>query len=183
MSLLIPYSDIHLPIEAVPAVKLTHFMGEALSGNVYAYAKLYSLSGALVCELSRFEEKPCEYVRMGIALGNADIPDKLLFYSVAFNGNASLSLYSGGALIRELAASTPSFASGADEQGQYVNASFTISADTLHEQFNAVLSPKSVWACNVYSYDTRQAAFGSAFAAELSKGIYSSDSLTTFMPI
>lgn len=183
MSLLIPYSDSALPMEAVPAIKLTHFVGEGLGGNVYAYARVYSHLGALMCDLLRFEQRPCEHVRMGLALGNADIPDKLLFYSVRFGHSATLCVYEGGALTSTLTAPTPIFGSGYDEQGLYVSACATIPAEVLREVFQKSLELKSVWGINIYSFDTRYPAFGSAFETSLAKGIYSFDSLSTFMPV
>lgn len=162
MSALLTCSNVPLPIETVPAVKIVNFNGEPKADNVYAYARLYALNGSLCFCLTRFEQAPAFTARMGIVLSNIDDTGRFLFLSAAFNGENSLQIYENEKLSQQLPPIKLQITSGTDEQGWYFSVNGEIDSGLL-EAVKVTLQPKNVFLCNIYSYDITESAFGAAY--------------------
>lgn len=162
MSALLTCSDVPLPMETVPAVKIVHFNGEPKADKVYAYARLYSLNGSLCFSLTRFEQAPSATAKMGIVVANIDNASRFLFLNVSFKGESDLCIYESEKPIKQLLPIKLHITSGTDEQGWYFSAQGELSSSVLGT-VNVILQPKNVFLSNIYSYDTTESAFGAAY--------------------
>lgn len=162
MSALLTCANSALPIETIPAIKIVHFNGSPKADEVYAYARIYALSGSLQFCLTRFEQAMHQDVRMGITIANIDNANTYLFLDISFNGDCNISVYENDKKINTIKNIKVQITSGTDEQGWYYSAQGTIDVNLL-ASVNVSLQPSKVFLCNIYSYNISETAFGAAY--------------------
>lgn len=166
MSFLITESRDALPMETLPAWKITHFYGTPARGCVYAYLRCYVQSGAMPFSFTVFDGAPRKTARFGFAVTLDDTAETYLFASCAKGQNAALRLYRAGegadAPVRKLEIPAVRQLAGSDEQGVYWSAEGVLPAGTLREIFGRTPKTGDVLPANAFLYDEAEQAFGTA---------------------
>ncbi|MCM1150384.1 MAG: hypothetical protein NC319_09940 [Butyricicoccus sp.] len=166
MPYMISYSDKPLPLETLPAWKITHFRGEPSRGPVYAYLRCYVHGGALAYSATVFDEAPPATARFGFAFTTLEKPQRYLFLVCAKQLETTLHLYEAAppddAPVQALPLPPSRHLGGSDEQGFYWSAEGEIPSELLQSVFGHVPQVGDVLPGNVFLYDEAEAAFGSA---------------------
>lgn len=155
--------------EALPALKLTEFCGEPARGCIYAYLKCYLHHGDFFYQFTVFDETPppTQYAAVVLSCDVSGFPWVSL--RVGFHSPVCLEVHapdSTGAdsLAKTLVCEDASRFSGGDEQGLYWGAQGVLPASVFQQVFGSVPHTGSFLMANVFLYDTRESAFGAAFA-------------------
>lgn len=164
----VSFSDKPLVLDAISALKVTHYYGVALRDNIYCYLRLYVFGGSLSFSIASFEQTPPPESRTGAAFGFGG--SNYLFVSCNAEGDLQAGLYAASPtgpdqLVRTVPLPQPELFRGVDEQGYHWGFACTLSAALLAELFEETLAPGAVFSGNVYKYAADEAAFGSAFAS------------------
>lgn len=166
MSFLITESRDALPMETLPAWKITHFYGTPARGCVYAYLRCYVRNGAMPFSVTVFDGAPRETARIGLAVTLDDAAGTYLLVSCAKGQDAALWLYEaregGDVPLRRLAMPAVRQLAGSDEQGVYWGAEGVLPAGALREVFGRVPKAGDLLPANVFLYDEAEPAFGAA---------------------
>lgn len=169
MSYLISESTGPLPVETLPAWKVTHFCGAPARGQVYAYLRCYLCGGSLRYCATVFDSAPRPTARFGFAFTPEDTPRRYLFVSCAKGAAPVLRLYETGepedVPVRTLALPPARQATGSDEQGAYWSEEGEVPAGLLRGIFGRVPQTGDVLPANVFLYDEAEAPFGAACPA------------------
>lgn len=166
MAMPVSFSKKDLVLDAIGALKITHYHGQSRLDDVYCYLRSYVRAGTLVLGILSFERTPPPESRAGAAFAFGD-GEEYLFFSCNRQGDLSARLYTRTAERdipgREIDLGQPELFAGVDEQGHHWGFSLTLSAALLEELFGAQLSPGSAFWGNVYKFCDGEDAFGSAF--------------------
>ena len=169
MSFLITESRETLPMETLPAWKITHFYGTPTRGCVYAYLRCYVQNGAMPFSVTVFDGAPRETARFGFAVTLNDTAGIYLFASCAKGQDAALWLYRASETaegadvpIRKLEMPAVRQLAGSDEQGVYWSAEGVLPAGTLREIFGRIPKAGDLLPANAFLYDEAEQAFGAA---------------------
>ncbi len=166
MSFLITESRDALPMETLPAWKITHFYGEPARGCVYAYVRCYVRGGSIPFSVTVFDGAPRKTARIGFAVTLDDAVQTYLFMSCAKGQGGALWLYRAGeggdTPVRQLQMPALRELSGSDEQGVYWGAEGVLPAEALREVFGCVPKAGDLLPAGAFLYDTAESAFGSA---------------------
>lgn len=185
MSYLISESADALPMETLPAWKITHFCGEPSRGRVYAYLRCYLHGGALAYCAAVFDAAPRPTARLGFAFAPGDTPRRYLFLSCAKGAPPVLRLYeTGGARdvpVRGLASPSARQTAGSDEQGEYWSEEGEISAGVLQGIFGRMPQAGGVLSANVFLYDEAESPFGAACPAPPGRGVPTAEGFGTMI--
>lgn len=161
----IPISKSATPLvfDALPALKVRHYVGTPTGGNIYTLARFYLLGEALALSLCVFEKTPPPESRVGFAI--AGTKGRVLVLAL---GPKQVRLQ----LAPDEEAPPPpkaAYFTGQDEQGWYWGANLTLPAEALAKAGAAPAQP-TVFAANVAKYRTDETAFGTVFPAPLAAG-------------
>ena len=169
MSFLITESREPLPMETLPAWKITHFYGTPARGCVYAYLRCYVQNGAIPFSVTVFDGTPRETARFGFAVTLDDTAGIYLFASCAKGQDAALWLYRANETgvgadvpVRRLEMPAVRQLAGSDEQGVYWSAEGVLPAGTLREIFGRTPKAGDFLPANAFLYDEAEQAFGAA---------------------
>lgn len=166
LSFLITESAEALPIETLPAWKITHFTGEPARGRVYAYLRCYVQNGAIPFGVTVFDSAPRTTARFGFAVTLDAAAQTYLFFFCAKGREGKLWLYRAGTAfdtpLRPMDMPALRRLAGSDEQGVYWGAEGVIPAETLREAFGRVPKAGDLLPANAFLYDEAEAAFGAA---------------------
>lgn len=169
MSYLISESADALPMETLPAWKITHFCGVPARGMVYAYLRCYIRAGALFYCATVFDSTPRPTARFGFAFTPEPTPRRYLFLTCAKGAAPTLRLYETAAPhdrpVRTLALPPARQSTGSDEQGEYWSEEGEVPASILQGVFGHIPQPGDVLPANVFLYDEAEAPFGAACPA------------------
>lgn len=173
LSFLITESRDALPMETLPAWKITHFYGTPARGCVYAYLRCYVQNGAIPFSVTVFDGAPRETARFGFAVTLDDTAGTYLFVSCAKGQNAALWLcrahetaaddgVPADVPVRQLEMPAMRQLAGSDEQGVYWSAEGVLPAETLREIFGRTPKAGDLLPANAFLYDEAERAFGAA---------------------
>ena len=141
MSFLITNSRDALPMETLPALKITHFNGEPARGQVYAYLRCYVRDGEIPFSVTVFDETPPHTARFGFAVTPDDAAGTYLFASCTKQQGDALWLYRTGepadVPLRRLEMPPMRHLAGSDEQGFYWSAEGVLPAQAFRTAFGA----------------------------------------------
>lgn len=177
MSMLVSYSETPLVLDAVSALKVTHYCGHSALDDVYAYFRAFVCGAGLTFSLTSFERRPPRESRVGAALCLDPQAEEYLFFSTngAMESECALYREQGGGpdlRVRPLALpQQPAHFGGSDEQGFYWGCEVLLDEAFLRETFGVRLRPGSVFTGNVYKYAAGEAAFGAAFPSPPGAGL------------
>ena len=142
MSFLITNSRDALPMETLPALKITHFNGEPARGQVYAYLRCYVRDGEIPFSVTVFDETPPDTARFGFAVTPDDAAGTYLFASCTKQQGDALWLYRTGepadVPLRRLEMPPMRHLAGSDEQGFYWSAEGVLPAQAFRTAFGRV---------------------------------------------
>lgn len=186
MTIPISYSETPLVLDAISAVKVTHYYGNSALGNIYAYLRAYVCAGELIFSLTSFEKTPPATSRLGAAFQFVPGAD-FLFVSIGPK-QAECHLVHPAAVGQAapdklLDLPAPAWFGGSDEQGFYWGAELHLPAAMLQTQFAATLCPGWQFTGNVYKYALGDAAFGAAFACPHASGLPDCQSFGNFVVV
>lgn len=166
LSFLITESRDTLPMETLPAWKITHFYGTPARGCVYAYVRCYVQNGAIPFSVTVFDGAPRKTARIGFAVTPDDTAAMYLFASCAKGQGGTLWLYRAGEEadipVRQLEMPALRELAGSDEQGVYWSAEGVLPAAALRAVFGRVPKTGDLLPANAFLYDTAEPAFGAA---------------------
>ena len=161
----VSFSKTPLVLDAVSALKITHFYGHSVLDEVYSYLRVFVHRGALVFSLTSFEQHPPEISRIGAAFSFDSKGEQLLFLSINPAGQLTATLSADGAAPKPVTLpSAPVPFGGSDEQGFYWGFRFQLDA-ALIDQLGGQLVPGSVFLGNAYKLADGETAYGAAFPA------------------
>ncbi len=187
LSFLITESRDALPIEALPALKITHFTGEPARGRVYAYLRCYVHDGAIPFSVTVFDGAPRDTARFGFAVTLDSAAEIYLFASCAKGRDGKLWLYRAGAEfdmpLRPMEMPALRQLAGSDEQGVYWGVEGVIPAGTLREVFGRIPKAGDMLPANAFLYDKAEAAFGAAYPVPEGRGVPSASGFGTLVVV
>ncbi len=182
MSMLVSYTQTPMVLDAVGALKVTHYYGRSALDDVYTYLRAFVLRGDLIFSLTAFEQTPPAESRIAVAFRFLPEKDPFFYLTVgpacpveAFlsgsNGMVSLSLPQQGNRF-----------GGSDEQGFYWGYEFCLPSSFL-AKMGAKLLPGSVFTGNLYKYAVGESAFGAAFPCDPSLGFPRGENFGEFVVV
>lgn len=159
-----------LPAETLPALKLTERCGQPARGHIYAYLRCYVRGGAFHYDVTVFDGAAPSTQRAGLALSADDGAERYLWAEFGAKGGESLAVCRAGGEgpdrpEQTLALPAVRRTAGGDEQGLYWGVQGVIPADAFLAAFGRAPRAGMILPGNVFLYDTREAAFLSAFPA------------------
>lgn len=161
MSFLITVSDTPAVLDTMPALKLTYWNGCPMRDTVYSYGKLAFQDGALTLGGWIFDGNPASQQRFSAVFQFA--PDTLLSYTVSPAGEGSCRLTRADGSVLTCQTSPLHMGAGCDEQGPYWSFEVTLPRELFLTHFGRAAAPQDTFFGNLFLYDTREDAFGSAF--------------------
>lgn len=178
MPFLVTDSTTPLPVETLPALKLTHYYENPVYGQIYAYLRCYVHKGAFCYNLLVFEEAPPASRRIGFALCPAQSQGQFLFASFAkpagTDALALCDIREDGQAVASCHVPLPPArrSAGEDEQGPYWCAEGVLPASIFLEAFGKAPHAGEFWPSNVFLYDTAAPGFGAAFPCRNMGGVW-----------
>jgi len=187
LSYLISESAEALPMETLPAWKITHFCGTPARGQVYAYLRCYIRGGAICYCATVFDSAPRPTARFGFAFTPGNEPQRYLFLSCAKDAAPTLRLYERGepedVPVRTLTPPSARQTTGSDEQGEYWSEEGEVPAEVLQGLFGHVPQCGDVLPANAFLYDAAEAPFGAACPVPPGKRVPTAAGLGTMVVI
>ena len=187
MSFLITNSRDALPMETLPALKITHFNGEPARGQVYAYLRCYVRDGEIPFSVTVFDETPPDTARFGFAVTPDDAAGTYLFASCTKQQGDALWLYRTGepadVPLRRLEMPPMRHLAGSDEQGFYWSAEGVLPAQAFRTAFGRVPRVRGILPGNAFLYDVSEPAFGAAFPVPAGAGVPTAAGFGTFVVV
>ncbi len=182
MSMLVSYTKTPMVLDAVGALKVTHYYGRSALDDVYTYLRAFVLRGDLIFSLTAFEQAPPPESRIAAAF--RFVPDKAPFFylTVGPDGPAEAFLAGEGGMTPISLPEAGSRFGGSDEQGFYWGYAFTLPRSFL-AQLGADLLPGSVFTGNLYKYAVGEAAFGAAFPCDAAAGFPNGENFGEFVVV
>ena len=165
MAFPVSYSKTPLVLDAVSALKITHFYGRSALDDIYSYLRIFVQNGALVFSLTSFEQNPPKNSRVGAAF--CFDPGKGRTLKISVNHDLALSavIAAPGEPEQPVSLCTPpSLFGGSDEQGFYWGCRFVLEPELVGE-LGGNLVPGSVFFGNAYKFAQGESAYGAAFPA------------------
>lgn len=167
LAFLITSSRDALPMETLPALKITHFNGTPARGMVYAYLRCYLHADDLAFSVTVFDEAPPATARIGFAVTTDEAAGTYLFAVCSKEQGDALWLYRAGSPcdtpVRRIPVAPMRHLAGGDEQGFYWSAEGVLPGALFREAFGAAPKVGGTMPANVFLFDTAEAAFGAAF--------------------
>ncbi|HIV87598.1 MAG TPA: hypothetical protein H9896_05775 [Candidatus Pygmaiobacter gallistercoris] len=165
MAFPVSYSKTPLVLDAVSALKITHFYGHSALDEVYSYLRIFVQDGALVFSLTSFEQHPPENSRVGAAFSFDPEGRRQLFVSANHDLSLCAEIRTDGTAAQPITFDTPpALFGGSDEQGFYWGCRFLL-GPALIKQLGGKLLPGSVFLGNAYKFADGERAYGAAFPA------------------
>ena len=183
MPFLVTDSASPLAFETLPALKVTEFQGRPERGEVYSYLRCYVREGALYYSVAVFDGAPPATARIGLAITADDTAERYLFAVLGKGQNCELSLYKDDVLEKVLAAPAVRHLAGQDEQGEYWSAESVLPAELFRTLFGRVPPAGMLLPGNVFLFDRRETAFGTAFPVPANGPLPTSRGFDSFLVV